>query len=291
MDTPEGLVHGEIVRRNERGEVAQVRQERSNDKGDPVPGEGAHGNDQEELVTTDSPAVCLGRVCRAVIVQTVHDRGRDEGCGPHHGGGPNKEATQHTSHAEAQSLGGDGKQDLETPTPSLSVEFLLRKEDIKGVTHSGTSSSHHGDDGVLLLVEGTGIERNTKDMDVRHECGPSPAHGVRNQLDDGALNDQAGVMLTHEQVHGSNNCAGDETNYPGSNGIHRQVRIVGVRHLNSRLETAQRLLLRDVCGETYSSAHFGVRRVLTKKRSLDGSLLLGIASLNGGVDGIDLLFL
>ena len=42
-------------------------------------------------------------------------------------------------------------------------------------------------------------------------------------------------------------------------------------------------------GGTYRVADFNVGRVLAEERRLDGSLLLGVASLDDGVDGLELL--
>jgi hypothetical protein len=90
-----------------------------------------------------------------MVVQAVHDGAEHEGeARPDHCGGPDEEAAEHARDAEAHGLGGEDEEQLETPAPELLVVDLLRQEDIEGVAEAGPGSSHDGDDGVLLLVEG-----------------------------------------------------------------------------------------------------------------------------------------
>jgi len=84
---------------------------------------------------------------------------------------------------------------------------------------------------MLLFIEGTRIKGYTKDVHVREKGCPAFTHGVRNQLDNGTLNNEASVMHAHEQVHGRNNCTTDETNSPSSDGVDISTSIILVGNL------------------------------------------------------------
>lgn len=172
------LVDDDVVGGDPAGEHEEL-EELGKDLGNPLPDKGAGGDDEEEAVAANLPAVGHGRVGGRVVVQRVHDGGGDEHSGPHHGRGPDEEASGDASNAEAHGLGGEDEEDLEAPAELLVVEDFLGQQDVDGVGGGGSGSGHHGDDGVLLDVEGTGVELKLVSKDgeppVGDNTGPEAA--------------------------------------------------------------------------------------------------------------------
>lgn len=148
----EHLVDGNIVRGNPDGEHEEL-EELGQNLWHPFPGKGSAGDDKEEAVTANLPAVGLAWVRGSVVVQRVHHGGGDEVSRPDHGGRPDEETASHASNTESHSLSGKDEEQLETPLELLVVEDFLSEENVDGVGNASTSSSHHGNNGVLLDVE------------------------------------------------------------------------------------------------------------------------------------------
>lgn len=222
--TTERLVDANVARGDPSRELSDIAQERRNAVRNPLPEEGTTSNDHEELVAAHGPAV--SRVGGTTAVQSIHDRAGDESCGPDHSSGPDEEAAHNTSETETHDLGGHDEQNLEAPSPRLTVEDLLGDENGDGVADCCSGSGHHGDEGVLLLVERTGVERSAKDLDIRHELGPASAQRVGDELHDGTGNGDLGVVLIEKDVDRANNRAEKGTNGPGTDSVDIERRII-----------------------------------------------------------------
>ena len=228
----ENLVDGDVVGSNPANEGEDLEED-GEDLRNPLVEEGADSNDQEELITTNLPAVSGSGIGRLMVVEGVHDGGGDEGRGPNHGSGPDEEATADTSETETHSLSGEGEEKLETPVEELLVEDLLGQENVDGIGGGRTGSGHHGDDGVLLDVEGARVERDTEDVPVGHGNTPEPTDGVGAQLDDGGGNADGRTTHGKEDVAGGNDGAHETTDNPGSDGVDGDFGVISRRNLEA----------------------------------------------------------
>lgn len=74
------LVDCHIIRSNPSGELSEIRKERRNGIGNPLPDKRATSNNHEEPVSTHSPAV--GRIYSTSTMQSVHYGASNKCCRP-----------------------------------------------------------------------------------------------------------------------------------------------------------------------------------------------------------------
>lgn len=155
----EDLVNNHVVRRNPANPV-EIGQTLGNPAREPIPCE-APGKDIEEVsVSTNAPTICNGGIGRFVVVEGIHKSRLGQSLRPDHGSRPDQESADDSGHAEPNTLCSEDKKHLEPPAKILLVEDLLSQEDVSriGDTSLDRHRRHHHYDGMLLHIEGAGVE-------------------------------------------------------------------------------------------------------------------------------------
>lgn len=158
--------------------------------GDPVIDK--HGSqDVEEIsVSADDPAIAVGAVALALIMQGVEEGRVGELVRPEHGGWPDQKSAAETGETNADQLRAECEEQLEAPSQVDIVEGLALQCE-KGVGAVGVADrnvGHQGDDYVLLDCERSGVQSPLKAEGVEHLCWhdfrPQATDRVDEQLDD-----------------------------------------------------------------------------------------------------------
>jgi hypothetical protein len=115
---------------------SKVTHSRKDISGNPIPDKHSDEDDQEILISGDSPAGNKDTVL--VPEQSVEKSCIDEGSGPNHGRGPDEESTHDPSQRISDTLSRDNEERSERPAEVLSVEDILREENVSGVSSTST---------------------------------------------------------------------------------------------------------------------------------------------------------
>ena len=221
-------------------------QERGNIAREPVPAEGADHHVEEEAVLSDLPAGNLAGVRLAVVMQGREECSVDEGGRPDHGAGGDQEAVVEAGKTEAQHLGRDGHEDLESPAKAVVVKRALGEQHISGI--GGTTAkggiSHDDNDGMFLLAERARVDTDPPSKEpkgfVRDDPSPEDANRVGAHLGDVGRDDNIGLTHGEQHVQGRSNGRENQADGPGAKSI-AVAALIEVGH---------------------GSAHFGVGRVV-----------------------------
>lgn len=155
----EDLVDDHIGRRNPADPV-EVGETLGYPTREPVPDKTPGKHVEEVPVSTNAPSIGHRRIGRLVIVESIHESRLCQGLGPDHGGRPDQEPADDSSHAEPDALRREDEEHLEAPAEMLLVEDLLSQEDVGCIRHTALNGyrGHHDDDGVLFHVERAWVE-------------------------------------------------------------------------------------------------------------------------------------
>ena len=153
-------------------------------------------------------------------VERVEERAEHQVGGPDHRRRCDEEAARDTADRETDKLRGHDNHPLVRKVVRLVVEHALHGDDVGRVRRAGTNASHDGDEhlrkidtlgsaefyvgeevtNVLLDGEGTRVEGDAEDLDVREELGPETPHGEHEQLGHEAGDGDRGIPEEEELV-------------------------------------------------------------------------------------------
>ena len=92
-------------------------------------------------------------------VKGIEERAVNQGTGPDHAAGVDKETAKETTHGEADQLCGEDKENLVCTADRLVVEDALRGDDIGRICTTDNDIGHNGDQDMFFDVERTRVQR------------------------------------------------------------------------------------------------------------------------------------
>ena len=161
---PSNGVEITVVRVNP-GHPAKVGKRSPDVVGEPEPDKHGAKHDVEELDAGDAPDLGKGSLDRGVVVcvESRVERNCDQRCRPDAVRGINEEATADTGHSVSDKVGAQRDQNLVGEVGGIWLVKVLREvlnpDDQVGVRSVVRNVGHDGDKHMLLLGEGTRVER------------------------------------------------------------------------------------------------------------------------------------
>jgi len=104
------------------------------------------------------------------FVHGIEQGAVDKSTGPDHAPRPHHDLAENGTEGEAEELGAECKKDLIEVADGLTVEYLLRGENIGGVGSLRSNIRHHGNYDMFLDGEGTRIDVATKNAILGEAC-------------------------------------------------------------------------------------------------------------------------
>ncbi len=237
--------------------------------GNPEVNEGETKSDHEELEPRGGEDLLEGPHYRILLVVLVESRVQgngDQGLRPDTVRRPNQEAAADAGETVANEVGRQADEDLVGEGAGVRlVEILgqvLHPDDEVGVRAAPTHAGHDGDEHVLLLGEGAGIQTvaGAKQGEPPVREGPSHGHadGVREQLSHVAANVDGRLADGEKLVDKGEKDGEEQADHPGPDGGRRGGGVIEV--IDNGSDLGVRTVVRD---QSHVDFHF-----------LDNSLML-----------------
>lgn len=201
---------------------------REDSVGEPEEKPHAEESHAKELKARHGPDLLEGALDRRVAVgmEGTVERNGDKRLRPDTVRGVDEKSSAETSQTVANEVGREGSEHLvgEAASPGLikPLRHDLNPDDVVGVGGRLGDGGHDGDEHVLLLVEGTGVQAVASaeegESPIREYLGEEDADGVGKKLRDVLQDADGRVTNLEETINGSNSAREGDTDDPCTNG-------------------------------------------------------------------------